>query len=233
MSIDRCAVGVRLDIRFDPGRLERDLARIENRWWQLHNEPGRLFSGGWSEVALISHQGRFDALYGSMGSDRGPFLKTDVLSSCDYLNEVIDFFKCPKKMCRLLSVEAGSEIFPHADLGAYVRDTVRIHIPVRTHPDVEFVVKNRRLLMQAGEVWYINGLQLHYLKNPSPVDRVHLVMDCEVNEFMADLFQKSVGRLSFGLHRFKIRHGCHGMGTLIWRGSRFGKRLLRAATSRL
>jgi hypothetical protein len=42
--------------------------------------------------------------------------------------------------------------------------------------------------MKEGECWYMNLALLHNINNKSEFDRVHLVMDCVVNDWVKNLF---------------------------------------------
>ena len=92
---------------------------------------------------------------------------------------------------RLLKLAQGAVVKEHKDLGLnYEEGEVRLHIPVITHAGVEFYLDNHRLEMKAGECWYINASLPHRLANPSPADRIHLVVDCIVNDELRALFER-------------------------------------------
>ena len=54
-------------------------------------------------------------------------------------------------------------------------------VPVRTSPDVAFVVGGVPLPFAPGEVWYADFDRIHHVHNPGLAPRVHLVLDCVVN----------------------------------------------------
>jgi hypothetical protein len=90
---------------------------------------------------------------------------------------------------RLLKLNAGSVIKEHRDAELnFENGEIRLHIPVRTHPDVEFLLDQEKLTLQEGECWYMNVNLLHSVKNSSPVNRVHLVIDAVVNDRVKALF---------------------------------------------
>ena len=45
--------------------------------------------------------------------------------------------------------------------------------------------------MQPGECWYINANLLHRVSNKGVTDRIHLVVDCLVNDWLRDLFNRA------------------------------------------
>jgi len=53
---------------------------------------------------------------------------------------------------------------------------------------VEFYTDDERIVMQAGECWYVNFDLPHRLSNHGVSDRVHIVMDIVVNDELTTLF---------------------------------------------
>jgi len=64
---------------------------------------------------------------------------------------------------------------------------VRIHVPVITNPGVQFYLENRRIIMQEGECWYLDLNLSHRVQNLGSTDRVHLVIDCQINDWLRAL----------------------------------------------
>jgi hypothetical protein len=59
---------------------------------------------------------------------------------------------------------------------------------VATNPEVEFYVSGERIVMREGEAWYINFNLPHRIYNGGGTDRIHLVIDCEVNDWVRSVF---------------------------------------------
>jgi aspartyl/asparaginyl beta-hydroxylase (cupin superfamily) len=68
---------------------------------------------------------------------------------------------------------------------------VRLHIPIITDPRIDFFVNNRKVVMNEGECWYINFNLPHRVYNNSDIDRVHLVIDCVVNDWVRSIIEIS------------------------------------------
>jgi hypothetical protein len=49
---------------------------------------------------------------------------------------------------------------------------------------VEFYVDDMRVVMEPGECWYLDLSRPHRVHNRGSTDRVHLVVDCRVNEWL-------------------------------------------------
>ena len=171
----------RLAFHFDPELLRADLRRIEEKPWTLHFNQFD-FSGDWSGIALRSPSGSPSDLFSP--PDCAAFQPTEALAGCDYLRHVLDTFECPLKAVRLLRLRAGSVILEHRDSDLRFEDgEIRIHVPVQTNPDVEFVVAGRRLILNEGDCWYIDFSLPHRVHNRGTTDRIHLVIDAKLNDW--------------------------------------------------
>jgi quercetin dioxygenase-like cupin family protein len=113
------------------------------------------------------------------------------LKRCAHVPEVLNTFNCELETVRFLRLGAGARIREHRDHKLAIEDGVaRVHIPVVTNPKVEFFLDDTRLEMLSGEAWYLNFNLKHRVENNSTDDRVHLVIDCIVNDWFLSLFPK-------------------------------------------
>jgi hypothetical protein len=176
----------KLPMTFDPERLKQDLGQIPPGEWSPHFNTG-YYEGEWSGVALRSVGGVAGRLYPDPAASE-PFADTPVLARCSHIQSVLASFKCAMESVRLLKLSVGSRIREHKDHKLSLEDgVVRIHVPIVTDPRVEFFVDSRRLVMNEGECWYINFNLPHRVYNRSDADRVHLVMDCVVNDWLRSM----------------------------------------------
>src|SRR5205085_10556644 len=85
---------------------------------------------------------------------------------------------------------AGSKIREHRDLNlGDETGEVRLHIPIVTNPAVEFFLDGVRIVMNEGECWYLNFSLPHRVDNRGVTDRIHLVIDCQVNDWLRELIE--------------------------------------------
>lgn len=179
---------IKFPLSFDVPRLQADLANVLGRHWVAHYNK-KDYQGNWNSLSLFSSDGKSGTIYAMPATDQ--IIETEVLADCPYIKEVLDFFQFKKTAVRLLRLEAGAQIKPHTDhcLG-YEDGTFRLHIPIVTNPDVEFILDNRRIVMNEGECWYINANFIHSVANRGKQDRIHLVFDGERNAWSDGLFFK-------------------------------------------
>lgn len=179
---------LRLPFTFDPVRLRADLARVRDDEWIPHQQK-KHYDGRWSGAALRSLAGAAGNLLVE-ARDGQRFADTALLARCPYFAEVLATFRCPIGAVRLLRLHAGSTIAEHVDHALDFDDgEVRIHIPIVTSDAVRFVLDGARLAMAPGECWYTNVNLPHSVANDGDTDRIHLVLDCVVDDWLRELFR--------------------------------------------
>ena len=180
----------KLPLRFDPALLQADLATLGTGEWIAHFNT-QFFSGDWSGVALRAAEGSTNPMYADR--NHNDFASTELLRQCQHLRAVVESFQCPLRSVRLLKLTAGSVIREHRDYDlGYEAGEVRIHVPVITNPDVEFFLDGRRIIMNEGECWYLDLNLPHRVQNRGSTDRVHLVIDCQLNDWLRALIAQGV-----------------------------------------
>jgi quercetin dioxygenase-like cupin family protein len=179
---------VRLPIDFDVEALCRDLARIRDEQWTPHFNRGD-YEGEWSGVALRGPAGAGHpilALTAHPGTKQ--WADTPLLERCTYFRHVLARFQCPLQSVRLLRLAPGAVIREHRDPELGLEDgEARLHVPIATSPEVEFLLDGVRIPLRAGETWYLDVRRPHAVTNRSGEHRVHLVADCAVNPWLASL----------------------------------------------
>src|SRR5207244_3707515 len=119
---------------------------------------------------------------------RTAYADTPLLARCSYVREVLAALLCPQQAVRFLRLKAGSIIKEHKDYNlGYEDGEVRLHVPVATNPQVEFILNGVRIDMKEGECWYHDFNLTHRVANHGSSDRIHLVIDCVVNDWLRDL----------------------------------------------
>ena len=174
----------KLPLRFDPELIRQDLERIAPEAWVPHFNTG-YYEGDWSGIALRSVNGVETQLY---PDPQATFEDTAVLAACPNIQKILAAFDCPMESVRLLKLGPRSTIKEHSDLKVSFEDgTMRVHIPVATNEKVDFYVNDEKLVMTPGEAWYLNLSLPHRVDNQGDTDRIHLVLDCVVNQWLGSL----------------------------------------------
>lgn len=178
---------LKLPFRFDVGRLRAETLSLPAEAWIAHYNT-RDYEGEWSGVALRAPDGRDGWLFPTPPGS-GPCAGTPTLARLPYLAQVLSVFECPMENARLLRLHAGSSIREHTDHALGFEDGLaRLHVPVITNPDVTFFLDGEPVPMGEGECWYFDANRPHRVDNHSRQDRVHLVIDCVVDDWLHGVF---------------------------------------------
>jgi len=119
------------------------------------------------------------------------------LISLDYMNQDTQLWEALKPFlgrlvkrydglivnCLFARLPAGADIKPHKDISLNLLLVHRIHLAVITSPSVQFFIDNTPYEFPAGRIFELSNDRLHYVKNNSEEDRVHLIIDILPNYF--------------------------------------------------
>lgn len=179
---------LRLPLAIDAAPLAAEAAALPAEAWTRHFVPGN-YRGDWSVAPLRAPAG---ASHPIMQITSPPecrdWVETEWLSACPSIAAFLTRLDCPLAAARLMRLGPDSEILEHfdhdlaADFGM-----ARLHVPLTTSPQVEFLLNRRAVDMAPGECWYLRLADPHAVTNRGASDRIHLVIDAEVNDWLAAL----------------------------------------------
>lgn len=176
---------VRLPFSFDPKRLLDDLDAIAGSDWIDHFVT-QNYDGAWTVLPLRKPVGVTHPVMMIYADPTArDFDDAPLLGQTGYLREVLAAFDCPIQTARLMRLAPGSRILEHCDHDLAAENGVaRIHVPIRTSPQVEFLLNREPVVMPPGSAWYLRLADPHSVTNHGTIDRVHLVFDCVVNDWL-------------------------------------------------
>jgi hypothetical protein len=174
---------VRLPIAFDAEELAAEVQGLDDDEWVPHFNTA-YYEGDWSGVALRSVEGVAGRLYPDPTAS-SEYAPTPLLERTPALRDALGRFECPLLAARLLRLGPGASIREHTDYNlGYEDGELRVHVPVTTGPEVEFVHDGKPVTMLPGEAWYLDLNLPHSVANRGASERVHLVVDCVVDEWL-------------------------------------------------
>ena len=183
---------LRLPLDFDASRLAADMRQLSSAAWTRHFIK-QNYDGDWSIIPLRApagetHPTRMIAPPPACVE----FADTPLLDACPYIREVMAIFRCPLRTVRLMRLTPGSVIKEHEDNQLSFEDgMVRLHVPVVTNDDVDFRLNGTRVNLAAGSCWYLRLSDPHSVANRGSADRVHLVVDAFVNDWIGRVFEEA------------------------------------------
>ena len=194
--MDKLIRYIKFPLFFETEKLKKDVYKILDKDWTNHYNTND-YTGKWTSIALMSQNGKSDSIFALPSCDE-KLVPTEILDSCTYFKEILNSFFFEKTAVRLLKLDAGAEVKPHSDncLG-YEDNCFRLHIPIITNSEVEFILDGKRLIMNEGECWYIDANFIHSVANRGTEDRIHLVIDGIRNEWTDNLFFKEAHENEF------------------------------------
>jgi hypothetical protein len=186
---------LRLPFAFDRDQLAADLRRLSSSQWIKHFVT-QNYHGDWSVIPLRGPAGArhpVQMIYSDPTATA--FEDAPMLAACGYFRTVLDTFICPLQAVRLMRLSPGSVIKEHTDHDlSFEQGSVRIHIPITTNGGVAFELNRRRVILEAGSCWYLRLSDPHSVANRGDADRVHLVIDATVNEWIEAAFAAAAGQ---------------------------------------
>ena len=110
---------------------------------------------------------------------------------------ILDKIPAETERVRLMKLEAGTKLSKHTDkVDKEIKngEIVRLHIPIITNEQVTMITWLEtkiptKFKMKKGECWWLDVSKPHQVLNESEIDRVHLVIDVYVNNFMTEALQ--------------------------------------------
>ncbi|WP_085298182.1 aspartyl/asparaginyl beta-hydroxylase domain-containing protein [Cognaticolwellia mytili] len=181
----------RLPGEFDVVALKRELSFLSASGWVEHVNK-RDYQGGWDVLPLRCPRQFFDkhVILQSFAIEAdSDWANLPVVQQCPEISKVLDYFQCPLKAVRLMRLNPGAYIQPHRDKGLSMQyGEARLHLPICGTEEIEFLVDGKAVVMQAGQLWYLNADMEHSVRNHGTKPRINLVIDCQVNHWFKSQF---------------------------------------------
>lgn len=116
----------------------------------------------------------------TIGKVHDNFFKLDIESFLKQIEPLYQSTYGDGYFIRILitKLKPNTKITPHIDSGNSLVNCKRTHIPIFTSQECIFIVGEESKHMKEGEIWEINnGNKTHSVENNSNQDRVHIILD--------------------------------------------------------
>jgi quercetin dioxygenase-like cupin family protein len=179
----------KLALSIDAEAIKNELSLLKADWQQHFNTF--YYEGSWVVLPLRSPGGESSNIIPDLMA-KADYLDTDHMRHFTAVKELLSNIKCEAMSVRFLNLQAGAVIKPHRDNElAFEKGEARLHFPIITNPGIEFCIESEQIILQEGTCWYINANLPHSVANNGDTDRIHLVIDCKVNEWLSDMINQA------------------------------------------
>lgn len=179
---------LQLPFEFDINKLVKDLSLVNSDEWIFHPNV-QAYSGLWEISSLCSVSGDIKDI---VAVENQEYIATKLLERSSYINTILNTFQTKIEAVRFMKLGANSIIKEHCDKGScFEEGYARLHIPITSNDDVRFILSGENYKMKLGRCYYIDANNFHSVINNGNEDRVHLLIDCHVNEWLEKIFKKA------------------------------------------
>ncbi len=181
MATSAVPAAVRLPWTFPAAALAAEARALDTADWEPHFNTGG-YDGDWSTATLRAPADGVGSVPGYPDPTATSFVATALLDRCPTAAAVLAALPGRVRSARFLRLGPGAEVHEHRDheLG-HAFGEVRLHVGVTTTDGAGLVVAGEAVAVAPGECWYVDTSRPHAARNPGPGDRIHLVVDVEVD----------------------------------------------------
>lgn len=171
---------IKLPFQFDAAIIKKELAQFSDSDFTDIYNPSVALNTLWLKHFIVPKGGPDEPI---------KFYPNEALKKCPHMLSIFNKFQCQTETFRVHTLDPGASIKPHIDSGySFEHGKVRLHIPIQTNEKVEMLIQGSPVKMKAGECWYCNFNEIHEVHNHSDEPRVHLILDCLVNDWLEGIF---------------------------------------------
>lgn len=123
-----------------------------------------LFAEGWPDIQITKHAGWSQFAFYAL-----PVMQDIIRKHYSIHGTIIRAV-----FAKLL---AGMSIDEHYDDHPSFAIGHRIHVPLVTSEEVDFVIAGQRFNLKEGVAYEVSNLDFHYVANPTLQDRIHMIFD--------------------------------------------------------
>lgn len=182
------ALSCKLKDDLDATRLKQEVDAVLANYKEAV-QFGEYHDGGWKAVSLKALDGKYWVDHAELD---GNYQKTEAIRLTPYAESLIDEMQCEVEIARFLRLEPKQHIYWHMDPLSINHKVARLHIPIVTNDLLEFQISHEDLTWKPGELWYGDFSFPHRLYNGDDQSRIHLVLDCVVNDWLRSLFPPGI-----------------------------------------
>lgn len=175
----------RLPITFPAQDLLAEMRDLPTAAWVDHFVQAN-YQGSWRILPLRGPAGAtHPILMATAHPGQDTYEDTPFLAMAPAFQKGLHQLRCGLRSVRIMALGTGSRIREHRDPdldGA--GGIIRLHVPLLTHESVRFVLNGTPVPMKSGECWFLRLSDPHAVDNPGLGERIHLVIDAQLNPWL-------------------------------------------------
>jgi Aspartyl/Asparaginyl beta-hydroxylase len=166
-------------LRLEDERLravQREVAQLDEQWTNVYSD---YHTGGWQTLSLLNSTSRpTDTVI----EDCAP-VETSLLMKMPATRTLLRGLGFEYMWARLARLAPNAFMHEHRDYQE-LKDArrLRLHIPVFTNPFSSIIIDSTRIHLALGHIWKLNPVHRHAAGNFGKEPRVHIILDCYVDE---------------------------------------------------
>lgn len=165
--------------------LQNEVLNPDIDWYEPYSEYA---SPGLQVAVLLSPDGEENNF--SWKDCKAP-KETPLLTRLKNMKSLLAGFGFNIMASRLLKLQPGTYLHEHRDY-VFLEEVprFRLHVPIVTNPGAHIVMPGTTVHMSRGYLWKLNPKEaVHSACNFGQEARIHLMMDCYVNDTLAELVE--------------------------------------------
>jgi hypothetical protein len=167
--------------------LRQEVVGFDVPWSENYS---KYHSGGWKTAALFNATGKSKE---NDLEDCSP-VPTDLAKRLPAVRQFIEGLDLQLMWARVLNLGPSACLWEHTDYGAPKltrAPRLRLHVPLQTQPEAVIVLPAHVVHMKQGFVWKLSpDAARHGACNDGSEDRIHLIIDCYVDERLEALLAR-------------------------------------------
>lgn len=156
--------------------MQREVSNLEEDWTNVYSD---YHTGGWQTLSLWN---RSSKPTDTVIEDCEP-VETSLLKKLPVTRDVLRGLDFRYMWVRLAKLQVNAFMHEHRDYQE-LRNVrrLRLHVPIITNPFSSIVIDHTRVHLALGYIWKLNPSHRHAASNFGKEPRIHIIMDCYVNE---------------------------------------------------
>jgi len=156
--------------------MQREVSNVKEDWTNVYSD---YHTGGWQTLSLWN---RSSKPTDTVIEDCEP-VETSLLEKMPVTRDVLRGLGFRYMWVRLAKLQVNAFMHEHRDYQE-LRNAhrLRLHIPIITNPFSSIVIDHTRVHLALGYVWKLNPIHRHAASNFGKEPRIHIIMDCYVDE---------------------------------------------------